>query len=145
MYYYLSPHVTCHNGCTAVLRLPLVVEYFLQLILCCTCHCTRLITYTCADGDQSGLVLSMLWCPQKLCLLALYYSCISTVSYFSWEVVSTSILVVLHIQLVIVVVHGERTVCSVVMIVTNMSMADERRGSSWVVTVLLPAACRWYD
>ena len=49
-----------HNGCTAI-RLPLVVEYLLQLILCCTCHCTRLITYTCADDDQSGLV-SMCLC-----------------------------------------------------------------------------------
>jgi hypothetical protein len=33
-------------------------------------------------------------------------------------------------------------VCSAVMVVTNMSMADERRGSSYVVTVLPPVcAC----
>ena len=60
MYYHLSPHITM--GRRTAIRLPLVVvEYLLQLILCCTCHCTRLITYTCADDDQSGLV-SMCLC-----------------------------------------------------------------------------------
>ncbi len=32
-------------------------------------------------------------------------------------------------------------VCSAVMVATNMSMADERRGSSYVLVTVLPPVC----